>query len=152
MTAGAATRAPLLGVLFYITLIMPLEFSMISIAGLRLSPYRIFLLVMFVPMVLRLLRESRVSSADYLVAAHALWAAVALGVSGGLAAGLESGGIYVVESFGAYLVGRLAGSSPETSRARAPRLRLPPRRGSNARRTARAVTRWEPAPVAASSR
>jgi hypothetical protein len=117
MTAGAATKAPLLGVLFYITLIMPLEFSQMSVAGLRLSPYRLFLLVMFIPMVLRLTRETRISAADYLVAAHAFWAALALGIYGGLAVGLESGGIYVVESLGAYLVGRLAVSSPETSRA-----------------------------------
>jgi hypothetical protein len=115
MTA-AVTKAPLLGTVFYLALIVPLEFS-VTVAGLRLSPYRVFLLVMFLPMVLRLVREHRVLPADYLLASHALWAALALGIYGGFAAGLESGGIYVVESFGAYLVGRLAVSSPESSRA-----------------------------------
>jgi hypothetical protein len=114
--SAASVRAPMLGAMFYIALIIPLEFSM-TIAGLRLSPYRVFVLVMFFPMLLRLLRETRVLPADYLVAAHALWAALALGLYGGLSVGLESGGIYIVESFGAYLVGRLAINSPESSRA-----------------------------------
>jgi hypothetical protein len=115
MTA-AATRTPLLGAIFYIALIIPLEFS-VTVAGLRLSPYRVFLLVMMIPMVMRLVQENRVLPADYLLGAHAFWAALALSVYGGAAVGLESGGIYVVESFGAYLVGRVAVSSPETSRA-----------------------------------
>jgi hypothetical protein len=115
MTASV-TKAPLLGTVFYLALIVPLEFS-VTVAGLRLSPYRVFLLVMFLPMMLRLLREHRLLPADCLIASHAIWAALALGIYGGFAAGLESGGIYVIESLGAYLVGRLAVSSPESSRA-----------------------------------
>lgn len=115
MTA-AATKAPLLGAMFYLALVIPLEFSA-TVAGLRLSPYRALLLIMFIPMLLRLVREVGFSTADGLIAAHAFWAALALGVYGGFGAGLESGGIYVIESLGAYLVGRLAVTSPETSRA-----------------------------------
>ena len=113
---AVSAKVPMLGAMFYIALIIPLEFS-VTIAGLRLSPYRVFVLVMFFPMVLRLLRETRILPADCLIAAHALWAALALGVYGGFAVGLESGGIYIVESLGAYLVGRLAVNSPESSRA-----------------------------------
>ena len=113
---GKAAKTPLTGALFYLALIVPLEFSL-TVAGLRLSPYRVFLLLMFIPMVIQLIRENRVLPADLLVAMHAFWAALALGVYGGLAVGIESGGIYVVESLGAYLVGRVAVSSPETSRA-----------------------------------
>jgi hypothetical protein len=113
---AAADKAPWLGAAFYLALAVPLEFSA-TVAGLRLSPYRVFLLVMFIPMIMRLVREARILPADYLVAAHAFWAALALGVYGGVGAGLESGGIYIIESLGAYLVGRLAVSSPESSRA-----------------------------------
>lgn len=114
--SSTAAKIPLLGALFYLALIIPPEFS-VTLAGIRLSPYRVFLLVMIIPMLLRLLRENRAFVADYLLAAHALWAALALAIYGGLAVGIESGGIYVVESFGAYLVGRLAVNSAETSRA-----------------------------------
>ena len=57
MTA-AATKASLLGAAFYLALVVPLEFSA-TVAGLRLSPYRAFLLIMFIPMLLRLVREVR---------------------------------------------------------------------------------------------
>jgi len=113
---GRATKAPMLGALFYLAMIVPLEFS-ITMAGLRLSPYRVFLLVMIIPLIFRLTRETRILPMDYLIAAHAIWAALALAVYGGIAMGFETGGIYVIESLGAYLVGRMAVTSPETSRA-----------------------------------
>ena len=112
----AAAKAPLIGVAFYLALIVPLEFS-VTLGGLRLSPYRVVLLLAFVPLLLRMVRENRLNAADYLITAHALWALLALCLYGGLASGIESGGIYIVESLGAYLVGRMAVTSPETSRA-----------------------------------
>jgi hypothetical protein len=103
----AAAKAPLIGVAFYLALIVPLEFS-VTLGGLRLSPYRVVLLLAFVPLLLRMVRENRLNAADYLITAHALWALLALCLYGGLASGIESGGIYIVESLGAYLVGRMA--------------------------------------------
>jgi hypothetical protein len=44
---------------------------------------------------------------DMLVLAHCAWAVMALIKWGGVAQGIESGGIYVVECAGAYLLGRL---------------------------------------------
>jgi hypothetical protein len=111
-----AAKAPTVGVAFYLALIVPLEFS-VTLGGLRLSPYRVVLLIVFVPLLLRLVRENRLITADYLISAHALWALLALCMYSGLAGGIESGGIYIVESLGAYLVGRMAVTSPETSRA-----------------------------------
>ena len=113
---SSSVKAPLLGAAFYVALIIPLEFSF-TVAGLRLSPYRMFLLIVTVPLIVRLLRENRIRNADYLMAAHAFWAALALGIFGGFAVGLETGGIYVVESLGAYLVGRMAVTSPASSGA-----------------------------------
>jgi hypothetical protein len=112
----AAAKAPMIGVAFYLALIVPLEFS-VTLGGLRLSPYRVVLLLAFVPLLLRMLRENRLVAADYLIAAHALWALLVLCLHSGFAAGFESGGIYIVESLGAYLVGRMAVTSAETSRA-----------------------------------
>ena len=109
-------KVPMLGAMFYIALIIPLEFS-VTIAGLRMSPYRVLLLVVTVPLIVRVVRENRLRNSDYLMASHALWVALALGIYGGFGMGLESGGIYAVESLGAYLVGRVAVTSPESSHA-----------------------------------
>jgi len=109
---------PWLAAAFYIALIMPLEFS-ISLGGLRLSPYRVLLLVATVPLLLRLLQNSRQPphAVDYLIMAHAAWVVLALTVYGGIGTGLESGGIYAVESLGAYLLGRLTVTSAAEHRA-----------------------------------
>jgi hypothetical protein len=102
----------------YLALILPPEFS-VTLGGLRLTPYRVFLLVVTVPLFLRLLQNARQRPhiVDYLIMAHAAWVVLALTVYDGLATGLESGGIYVVESLGAYLLGRLAITSAQEHRA-----------------------------------
>ena len=118
MRAPSVAGAPRLAALLYIALIMPPEFSL-TVGGLRLSPYRVLLLLVTVPQVLRLMQNRRQPShaVDWLIGAHAAWAVLALAVFGGLGAGLESGGIYAVESLGAYLVGRLAVTSAAEHRA-----------------------------------
>lgn len=118
MRSVAATSAPRLAALLYVALIMPPEFS-VTVAGLRLSPYRVLLLLVTVPLVMRLLENRRQPphAVDWLIMAHAAWAVLALAVFGGVGAGLESGGIYAVESLGAYLVGRLAVTSAAEHRA-----------------------------------
>jgi hypothetical membrane protein len=67
------------------------------------------LIVMILPMMLQLLsgRKGRMHLFDMLVMAHCAWAVIALINWGGIAQGIESGGIYVVEFAGAYLLGRL---------------------------------------------
>jgi hypothetical protein len=109
---------PTIAAVFYIALIMPSDFSVI-IGGLRLTPYRVLLLVVTVPLLLRLFKNSRQPPhlVDYLVMAHAAWVVIALTVYGGIGSGLESGGIYAVESLGAYLVARIAVTSAEEHRA-----------------------------------
>ena len=75
----ATAKAPLLAALFYIALIMPLEFS-VTVGGLRLSPYRVLLLVVFISLALKLLQERRqpMNLVDGLIAAHAGWVVLAL--------------------------------------------------------------------------
>ncbi|MEP6389961.1 MAG: hypothetical protein ABJ056_08545 [Halioglobus sp.] len=118
MSSATRVSVPLLAALFYVALIMPLEFS-VTVAGLRLSPYRVLLLVMTIPLLARLLRNTQQPPhmVDYLIMAHAFWAVLALTVYGGIGSGLESGGIYVVESLGAYLLGRITITSAAEHRA-----------------------------------
>lgn len=99
---------PIVVVLLFFGMMMPTSVSL-NLGGLRLSVFRIVLLVMFIPMLFMLLsgRRGRFMIFDALVFGHATWALLALINWGGLAQGIESGGIYIVEFVGAYLVGRL---------------------------------------------
>ena len=112
------TAVPTLAAVFYAALIFPPEFS-VTVGGLRLTLYRVFLLLVTVPLLMRLLQSTkqRMHAVDYLVMAHAGWVVLALTVYGGIGQGIESGGIYVVESLGAYLVGRIAITNTEQHRA-----------------------------------
>ena len=114
MTSTALPRTrrllgvPVVVVLLFFGMMLPTSVS-VNLGGLRLSVFRMVLLVMFIPMVLTLLsgRRGRLTIFDALVFGHAGWALLALIKWGGLAQGIESGGIYIVEFVGAYLVGRL---------------------------------------------
>jgi hypothetical protein len=94
--------------IFFFGMLLPTAVSL-NLGGLRLSVYRIVLIVMFVPMLVQLLsgRAGRLTVFDALVLAHCAWALLALIKWGGPAQGIESGGIYIVEFAGAYLLGRL---------------------------------------------
>ena len=94
--------------LFFIGILMPPEMSL-NMGGLRFSGFRVVLLIAFLPMVFALAtgRRGKLNIFDVLILAHAVWALLALIKWGGVAQGIESGGIYVVEFVGAYLVGRL---------------------------------------------
>ncbi|MEE4188787.1 MAG: hypothetical protein V2I76_10125 [Roseobacter sp.] len=94
--------------LFFIAMMLPTAVSL-NLGGLRLSAYRVVLLVMILPMLMDLVtsKRGRAHVFDFLVLAHCGWVLLALINWGGLAQGIESGGIYVVEFAGAYLMGRL---------------------------------------------
>lgn len=104
--------------LFFLGMMMPTSVG-VSLGGLRLSAYRIVLLVMFVPMLMTLLsgRRVRPNIFDGLVLGHCLLALAALVRWGGLQQGIESGGIYIVEFAGAWLMGRVYIRSYEDFRA-----------------------------------
>jgi hypothetical protein len=93
---------------FFFGMLLPTAVSL-NLGGLRLSVYRVVLILMFLPMLVQLLsgRAGRMTVFDVLVAAHCAWALLALIRWGGLAQGIESGGIYIVEFAGAYLLARL---------------------------------------------
>ena len=93
---------------FFFGMLLPTAVSL-NLGGLRLSVYRVVLIVMFIPMLVQLVsgRAGRMNVFDALVLAHCAWALMALMKWGGLAQGIESGGIYIVEFAGAYLLGRL---------------------------------------------
>lgn len=94
-------------VILVISFAFPPEVS-ISLGSLRLSPYRITLIAMLVPALNMLLqnRKAPAGIVDILMASHGIWAALSLMLTMGVAEGIESGGIYFIETFGAYLLAR----------------------------------------------
>lgn len=104
--------------LFFIGILLPPEVSL-TVGGLRFSGYRVVLIVMFLPMVYGLIsgKHAKPGVFDLLVFAHSGWAVLALMKWGGIGQGIESGGIYVIEYAGAYLLGRIYIRSFEDYRA-----------------------------------
>ncbi|NBZ89182.1 hypothetical protein [Stagnihabitans tardus] len=115
---GTVFGVPVVVALFFLGMMMPTSVG-ISLGGLRLSVYRVVLLVMFLPMLITLFsgRCGKPHLFDALALGHAALALVSLIHWGGLQQGLESGGIYIVEFAGAYLLGRLYIRSSEDFRA-----------------------------------
>jgi hypothetical protein len=95
-------------IFFLIGLAIPPDAS-IFLGSLRLSTYRIVLIVAFLPSLYRICtkREIRLISSDYFVFCHAAWVAMALIVYAGVSGGLETAGIYFLEAIGAYLISRV---------------------------------------------
>lgn len=100
--------APIVVTLFFLGMMLPTSVS-VNLAGLRLSVYRTVLLFAL-PVMLNLLisgKRGKVTVFDQLAIGHAGWSFLALLIWGGPAQGLQSGGIYVIEFLGSYLVGRI---------------------------------------------
>ena len=99
---------------FFVTLVIPGSFS---VAGLTLSPSRLFLLLAFVPLFLHWFRGRawRITAGDVGILLYCFWIWVALFAVHGLGR-VHSAGIQFVEMFGGYLVGRTLVRSAEDYR------------------------------------
>lgn len=107
MRAAGRVRLALPVMLLIVAFMMPPETS-VSLGSLRLSPYRVILIILVVPSLLHLLsgKAGPLNSVDLAMLGHSLWCVLALGAYGGAEQAIESGGIYFVECFGAYAMGR----------------------------------------------
>lgn len=84
----------------------------------RLTPYLVLLLVGMLPMIGIWLsgRRTKVILPDLLMLGYCLWAATALILSAGTERAMEPVGILILQSFGAYLAGRLLVRDPASMR------------------------------------
>jgi hypothetical protein len=100
-----AVRLPWPVVCFLVALVIP---WVMYFGSLRLSAYRIVLVVMIIPCFMRLARgeAGRLRLPDIAVILYSLWGMICLVVVHGPAAGIQSGGILFVETVGPYLLGR----------------------------------------------
>lgn len=105
--AGAAKRSggSKLIYFFIFMLIVPVFFH---IGSLRISPYLVFIILMFFPCFFVWITGKRggLNIVDLFVCATTIWQCLALVVSGGVAASIEPMGIVVLQVLGAYLIGR----------------------------------------------
>ncbi|BEV44191.1 O-antigen ligase family protein [Afipia carboxidovorans] len=91
--------------IFIVSLAMPFFFY---IGPTRMSPYRLVLVATFVPGLIAWLSGSlgKARLADILMLLTAAWGGMVLVVMHGADKGLQSGGIFIIETFGAFLSGR----------------------------------------------
>ena len=102
-----ANKLSLIVLLFLIALVLPTDIG-VMVAGLRINPYRFILLLTIIPILYYLLagKESKINKTDLFITLHCLWVFISFSVNHGFAFSLETGGIYVVECLGSYLIGR----------------------------------------------
>ena len=104
-----------LAVLFLLSLLPPTSFH---IGPLLMKPYRIVLLVLFVPLLVRLCSGAagRMMAIDWLMIGACVWAALALVMNDPLGETIEPIGVIFLELLGAYMVARLCIRSAEDFR------------------------------------
>lgn len=109
---AAADPLSIFVVLFLIGLVFPL---MINLGSLRLTLYRIVLLLCLFPSLIRWLsgRAGPIRLADVCVILIGLWGVLSWAVLHGTKYVVETGGIHIVETLGAYFLGRCFIRSPE---------------------------------------
>ena len=91
--------------LFLISLILPFS---VFLGPVRLSPYKILLLVIFFPALFRLFAGAagKIRATDVLMILFALWGALALVVNTATGAAVEPAGNFILEILGPYLLAR----------------------------------------------
>lgn len=94
-------------IIFVLSLLLPTTISF-SIGDFRLTIYRVVLLVFFIPCFVRVMngRYGKALLADKLLLGYAGGMILSLSAHLGLAGGGKSGGVLVLESYGAYLLAR----------------------------------------------
>ena len=102
---GVKATAPRLLFLFTLSLLFPIYFEVL---GMRLSPTRVFLLIVVVPMTVQLFsgKAGSIRAIDILLLLYCLWIGITLTVNHGIGR-MPLAVISTVELFGGYLVGRI---------------------------------------------
>ncbi|MGY3365283.1 hypothetical protein ACVWZL_002408 [Bradyrhizobium sp. GM2.4] len=108
VAAAQPTRSPKISPLltvFVFSLAMPI---LIYIGPIRLSPYRLVLVASFIPCLIAWLsgRMGRTRLPDILMLLTAIWPAIILVSQHGIDSGLQSAGIFVIETLGTFLLAK----------------------------------------------
>lgn len=98
---------PMVLVIFILSLMVPSEISM-HVGSIRLTPYKVVLLLTFFPSLIRLFKGkvAKLGLADFLIFFHLFWTFIVIEYHHGSELSIESGGLRILELGGAYLVAR----------------------------------------------
>jgi len=101
-----AARLPWIPALLLLSILIPTDISFYA-GSLRLTPYRVVLLLTFIPAAWKVYagRDKTIAS-DWLMLGFIVWSALALAKHHGPSVAIESGGIFAVEGLGPYLIAR----------------------------------------------
>lgn len=93
-------------ILYAISITWPIKFQ---IGPLFITFSRIMIIALMATMVLRLIsgRYGGIKAPDYLIVIYLIWSFIAMSVNHGMINVIESSGMYFIETFGAYLIGRI---------------------------------------------
>lgn len=95
--------------IFFICFLLPPELSF-NLGSMRLSPYRIVLILSFFKLINEVLfspdKSKQEKIVDFLILFHCSWSIISLMINEGVGKGIESGGIFFVETLGSYLLAR----------------------------------------------
>lgn len=106
------TRLPLIVTLFIIALVTPM---IVNVGTVRLSAYRVLLLIFFFPSLYLLFsgKVGKVRTPDYCVMLICLWYCLSVIYHYGVAEMVQPMGIFIIECLGAYMIGRCFIRTPE---------------------------------------
>ncbi len=104
-------RSTLLMTVFLIAILIPLRFN---VGSFLLNPHRLFLVLMFIPLVINWIsgKAGKVHAADFFMIGFVGWMAVSIVAVHGLTR-IELIGMNTIETFGAYLAGRVFVRGPK---------------------------------------
>ncbi|MEP3248191.1 MAG: O-antigen ligase family protein [Sneathiella sp.] len=99
---------PAVIMIFLVALLIPSEISF-KLGSIRLTPYKLVLLVTFFPNFAKLLmgKVARFNFVDFLIFFHLFWTFLVIEVHHGSGYSIESGGLRFIELGGAYLLARV---------------------------------------------
>ncbi len=104
-TQAKADKLPIVVILFVLALLTPIIFNL---GPIRLSAYRVLLLIAFFPSIFVLFSKKvgKVRTPDICVMVICFWASLSLVYHNGLSEMVEPIGIFWIEMLGAYMIGR----------------------------------------------
>jgi len=104
-TSPERQRLSVVVIIFLVSILIPVSFW---IGPLRITPYRLLLLALFIPLLIIWLRRGfgRISTPDVLIVSCACWAVLALVVNHGVEITLEASGIILIETITPYFIAR----------------------------------------------
>lgn len=102
-------------VLMVVSIFIPISYSL---GTMRMTPYLALLVVAFLPMLViwAMGRRTKIILPDVLILLFCLWAALAIVLSQGFVDTLQTVGVHTLQTFGAYLAGRLLVRDPASMR------------------------------------